>query len=213
MIFSLTLRKMSLLFLNLAFHAFGYLGINAYLTRQGVSRDLAIALDYQIPLITYFAPFYSIVYFIPITAFFLCWDNYEMIKAAAKAFIGAGVICFACFLFYPVKNIIRVELLPPYDFFSNMLRFFYWIDDPYNCFPSLHVAFAVISAVIVSRVRPRLAPLFYFLALVVSASILFMKQHYLLDLVGGLGVSWLITAMFVPKALGSEPVLNPAESG
>lgn len=196
---------------NLAFHIVGYLGINAFLSRQAVSHDLAISLDYQIPFIKYFAPFYSIVYFIPVATFFLCWNNYPLIKAAAKAFIGAGVICFICFLLYPVKYELRVALHPPYDFFTQILRFFYWVDEPYNCFPSLHVALAMISAAIIHKQNPRLAPVFYFLAAVISASILFMKQHYVLDLVGGLGVSWLMRAMFLSKELSSAPeIVDPA---
>ncbi|MFO1464705.1 MAG: phosphatase PAP2 family protein [bacterium] len=208
---SLSLKKFAMLFGNLTLHIAGYLGINAYLTRQGAAHDLAISLDYQIPFIKYFAPFYSIVYFIPVATFFLCWKDYETIKAAAKAFAGAGVVCFACFLLYPVKYTLRVELHPPYDFFTNILRFFYWIDQPFNCFPSLHVALAVISALAVRRCRPRLAPLFYLLAGIVSVSILFMKQHYVLDLVGGLALSWLMAVMFLTR--GSETgaeALEPA---
>lgn len=208
---SLALKKFALLIGNLALHISGYLLINAYLSRQGVAHDLALPIDYQIPFIKYFSPFYSIVYFIPVLTFFLCWKDYETIKAAAKAFIGAGLICFACFILYPVKYNLRAELHPPYDFFTNILRFFYWIDQPFNCFPSLHVALAVISAVAVRRCRPRLAPVFYLLALIISASILFMKQHYVLDLVGGLAVSWLMSVLFLLKSSEAETeVLEPA---
>ncbi|KAB2837334.1 hypothetical protein F9K50_11230, partial [bacterium] len=73
---SLTAKKFAWLLGNLSFHIAGYLGINAYLSRQGASHDLAIALDYQIPFIKYFAPFYSIVYLIPVLTFFLCWSKY-----------------------------------------------------------------------------------------------------------------------------------------
>lgn len=196
---SLTFKKLTWLLGNLSFHIVGYLGINAYLSRRGMSYDLAIPLDHQIPFIKYFAPFYSIVYLIPVLTFFLCWNNYPLIKAAAKAFIGAGVICFTCFILFPVKYELRVDLQPPYDFFTNILRFFYWVDEPYNCFPSLHVALAMISAAIIRRQNARLAPVFYLLAAIVSASILFMKQHYVLDLAGGLVVAWLMDALFLAR--------------
>src|SRR5262249_11620583 len=162
---SLAQKKFAMLIGNLALHISGYLVINAYLShRHPATYDLAIGLDYQIPFIKYFAPFYSIVYFIPVTAFFVMWNDYEGIKAAAKAFAGAGVVCFAGFLLFPVKYQLRVDLHPPYDFFTNILRFFYWLDDPYNCFPSLHVALAVISAITIRRYRPRYALLYYALA-------------------------------------------------
>lgn len=195
----LSLKKLAWLIGNLSFHTVGYLTINAYLSRRGVSYDLAIPLDHQIPFIKYFSPFYSIVYFIPVATFFLCWNNYPLIKAAAKAFIGAGIVCFAFFIFFPVKYELRVDLQPPYDLFTNILRFFYWVDQPYNCFPSLHVALAMISACIIWRQNARLAPIFYLLATIVSVSILFMKQHYVLDLAGGLGVAWLMNAVFLAR--------------
>jgi membrane-associated phospholipid phosphatase len=207
----LALKKLGLLVANLAFHIVGYFGVNAYLAHQGLSHDLAIGLDHQIPFIKYFVPFYSIVYFIPVTTFFLIWKNYEAVKAAAKVFIGAGVVSFACFLLFPVKYNLRVEILPPYDFFTNVLRFFYYIDEPYNCFPSLHVALATISTVLIHRYRPALTPVFIVLSTIVSLSILFMKQHYVMDLAGGLGVCWLMSVLFLPKAKSEKAVvLNPA---
>ncbi|MCE9625011.1 MAG: phosphatase PAP2 family protein [Deltaproteobacteria bacterium] len=208
---SLAVKKFAMLFGNLALHIVGYLAINAYSLKVGMSHDLAMGLDSQIPFVKYFVPFYSIVYFLPVSAFFLCWDDYATIKAGAKAFAVAGIFCFACFLLYPVKYQLRVELHPPYDFFTNILRFFYWVDAPYNCFPSLHVALAVISALIIRRARPRLVPLYYLLAAIICASVLFMKQHYVLDVAGGLGVSWLMKAMFLPKESEKTPgILGPA---
>ncbi len=69
----------------------------------------------------------------------------------------------------------------------------------------------MISAVAVRRCRPRLAPVFYLMALIISASILFMKQHYVLDLVGGLALSWLMSAVFLLKSSEAETeVLEPA---
>lgn len=201
---SLTIKKLAMLFGNLALHIVGYLWINAYSAGQGRSYDLTIGLDHQIPFVKYFAPFYSIVYFIPVSAFFLIWNNYDAIKAAAKAYAGAGIFCFGFFLAFPVRYNLRVELHPPYDFFTNVLRFFYYVDQPYNCFPSLHVALAAISTVIIHRYRPSLTPLFVLLSTVVSLSILFMKQHYVLDFVGGLGVTLLMTVMFLPKPKASS---------
>jgi membrane-associated phospholipid phosphatase len=207
----LALKKIAMLFGNLALHIVGYLSINAYLAGQGRSYDIAIGLDHQIPFIKYFAPFYSIVYFIPITAFFLIWKNYDAVKAAAKAYAGAGIFCFTFFLTFPVKYNLRVEVLPPYDFFTNVLRFYYYVDEPYNCFPSLHVALATISTVIIHRYRPALTPVFLVLSTIVSLSILFMKQHYVLDLVGGLGVCLLMTVMFLPKPKAEKAaMLKPA---
>ncbi|HCU24643.1 MAG TPA: hypothetical protein DF383_06475 [Deltaproteobacteria bacterium] len=190
-------KKLALLFGNLALNIAGYLSINRYLAVQGHSYELASVLDRQIPFIKYFAPFYSIVYLLPVLTFFLCWNHDEILKAAAKAFAAAALFCFACFLVFPVRYDLRVELHPPYDFFTGILKFFYTIDEPYNCFPSIHVTLAWISAFVIQKARPRLAPLFRGLAVLICFSVLLMKQHYVADLAGGLAVSWLMRLLFL----------------
>ncbi len=194
-----------MLFSNLALHIFGYLSMNAFLGRQGINHNVAIAWDYQIPFIKYFSPVYSVVYFIPVVTFFFCWKEYEILKAAFKSFFTAGLICLVFFFLYPVSFTLRTSLVPPFDFFTNIVRFFYWVDNPpYNCLPSLHVALAFISARVIYLCRPKLAPFFYALATAISLLTLFIRQHYILDLVAGLGVALLMDWLFLPLKLSAK---------
>jgi len=199
-------KKWLLLLSNLAFHIAGYLGVNQLTHDRGVNYSVALPLDAHIPFLSFFSPFYAIVYFVPVISFFICWKNYELIKAAWKAFMFAGSVCLLCFYFYPVAFQLRQPLQPPYGFFEEIVRFFYWIDTPYNCFPSMHVALAFVSVQMIERYSPRLYPWFFSLAIVITFSTFFVKQHYIMDAVGGIFLAYLSGRIFLPKKV-SEPVL------
>ncbi|MCC6335792.1 MAG: inositol phosphorylceramide synthase [Myxococcales bacterium] len=64
----------------------------------------------------------------------------------------------------------------------SVLRYF---DSPNSCLPSLHVATATGSAVLVYRERPRRSRWLVAWALLVVASTLTAKQHYAVDLLAG----------------------------
>ncbi len=191
----------------LAYNVAGYLGVNALMAERGIAYSVAVPWDFQIPFLKYFSPIYGIVYFIPVISFFVCWKNYEVVKAGFKSFMGAATICLLSYLLFPVEFTDRIQLAPPFDFFENVVRFFYWIDRPYNCFPSLHVALAFISVQMIDRYNPRLAPYFLSLALLVTLSTLFVRQHYILDLVAGGGLAYLMGWLFIPKELAERAVL------
>lgn len=200
-------KKWAMLIGALAFHITGYLGVNAIMAGRGVSYNVGIPLDYQIPFIKYFSPIYSVVYIVPVISFFVLWKSYEGIKAGFKCFMGAGVVCLLFYVFFPVAFTERATLVPPYDFFENVVRFFYWVDKPYNCFPSLHVALAFISAQMVDKFRPRFSRIFYSYAILVSLSTLFIRQHYILDLVAGAGLAYGLGWFFIPKETGEESAM------
>ncbi|HEY6402922.1 MAG TPA: phosphatase PAP2 family protein, partial [Blastocatellia bacterium] len=64
-------------------------------------------------------------------------------------------------------------------------RFLYSIDSAANCFPSLHVALAWLSALGLRDERRRAGALAMVWAALISISTLTTKQHYFADLVGG----------------------------
>lgn len=70
----------------------------------------------------------------------------------------------------------------------KILRFF---DSPNSCLPSLHVATATGSAVLVYRENRRLSMGLFVWAMVVCASTLTAKQHYVVDVLAG----WLTFAV------------------
>ncbi len=208
---SLTAKKWLMLISALAFNIAGYLGINRLSSSRGLGYSVAIPLDFQIPYIKYFSPFYSIVYLVPVVTFFIIWRNYELVRGAYRAFLGAAALCFVIYWWFPVEFTDRYLLSPPYDFFENVVHFIYWIDRPFNCFPSLHVALVFISVQAIERFNARLVPWFFALATIITLSTLFIRQHYILDLVSGIALAYAMGWIFLPKKSESDVAAVPAK--
>lgn len=64
----------------------------------------------------------------------------------------------------------------------------YVADTPNNCFPSMHVALTSVSAWSLRGCAPKYFKVFVIWALAIILSTLTTKQHYFVDILGGLGV-------------------------
>lgn len=201
-------KKCLMLAFDVAVYSIGYLSILHFLGGRGVFHEVALPLDFKIPFIKYFGPFYLLVYVWPAIVFALCWKSYAVIKGGFKAYLASALFCMACFVLFPVKFHLRATLFAPYDLFENMMRFSYWIDGPaYNCFPSLHVSSAFIGAQMVDRYDPKLSKIFYFFAVMITLSTLFVRQHYLVDVLAGMVVAY-FCGMFLPKRIPIRPLIQ-----
>ena len=65
------------------------------------------------------------------------------------------------------------------------LRLLYDIDTPYGCFPSLHVAWAFVSALTCYRVHAGVGWVAAGWATLIAVSTLYTKQHYVVDVIAG----------------------------
>lgn len=65
------------------------------------------------------------------------------------------------------------------------------IDSPANCFPSAHITLPAIAFHAMLKQHPRLRGLMVSLFALLSLTILTTKQHYLVDLFGGLVTAWI----------------------
>ena len=75
------------------------------------------------------------------------------------------------------------------------------MDKPYNHFPSLHVAFSWL-AVHASQVSRRTRVGLAVLAVGISVSTLFVKQHYIADVLYGFGLAWTAWWLARPRVSG-----------
>ena len=64
----------------------------------------------------------------------------------------------------------------------------YELDPPNNTFPSLHVAFMLLTALGVWRAERRIGPYLLGVAALPAIAILTTKQHYVLDFIGGVAL-------------------------
>lgn len=151
-------------------------------------------IDEKVPFIPHaiyiyniFGPFTFLVLF-----YIFCKDKKAYFHGIRAGIIGY-IIAHIIFIVYPTimlrPNVNGYDL----DFItSNFIKLTYYIDSPaLNCFPSLHclTCFQLIFITIISKNVKIPSKLFIiFLALVISLSTLFVKQHYFYDIIGALVV-------------------------
>jgi membrane-associated phospholipid phosphatase len=162
------------------------------LVQGGPMHVPEVALDRAIPLV----PAWSVVYGSLLLAALLpvmVVHQQELVRRTILAFLMAWLVAYAVFLAYPTASS-RPEEVAGDGFFDWTLRIIYESDIRYNCFPSLHVAQCFIAALVCHRVHRGLGAVAGVWAGLVALSTLFTKQHYVLDVVGGVTlavVAWL----------------------
>jgi membrane-associated phospholipid phosphatase len=70
---------------------------------------------------------------------------------------------------------------------------------PYNCFPSLHVAYAFVSALTCSRVHPGVGAAAALWAALIGVSTVYTKQHYVADVIAGALEAYAAYLLFLPR--------------
>lgn len=164
-----------------------YIGTD-YLAEDWKHYDLTLPLDRAVPVIPAFAVVYLGCYIFWIV-------NYILIVRQGEEhcirFITADMISrLVCGIFYlamPTTNIRPV--LDNTDFWNSVLLFVYKIDTPTRLFPSIHclVSWFCFIGIRGRKEVPKAYRVFSCLfALLVCASTQFTKQHYIVDVIGGI---------------------------
>ena len=100
------------------------------------------------------------------------------------------------FLFYPT-SLPRPAIIEPLPAFLQIChKIILWVDAPQNCFPSLHVAMAVLIVLTWCEVRIWKGLAFFLWAFLIALSTLITKQHYIVDVMGGFMMSFLVYYLF-----------------
>jgi membrane-associated phospholipid phosphatase len=98
------------------------------------------------------------------------------------------------FLFYPVE--LSRSQLQPSDTWRWGFEIMWGLDEPRNCFPSLHVALSFLVAFFVLQRRKVWGSVFLVWAVLISLSTLTTEQHFFVDVLGGMITStvtfWLV---------------------
>lgn len=182
--------------------------IIAYIPSNPIEFHMAI--DDQIPFISYFYFFYCLYYVVPEILLWILsfYDKKKMFTIIAAA-MSANIIACICFLIQQV-HMVRPDLSMYEDFSSvtNLDTFFKWaVNKQYhadatalNCFPSLHASMGM--AVVVIGIPffkkdghfplgLRIFSIIFGFGVVMST--FFIKQHYFIDAVAG---ALLLLAMY-----------------
>jgi len=169
--------KLWFLIIILLIWIFSYFAINQFVSNTDYFYDYSIFLDDFIPLIPFFVGIYISSYIL----MFVIPLLFENRKAYFYAFVTLIALTAPFFIFLP-GIMIRPEILGK-DIFSWALNIIYSLDNPHNLFPSSHISISVLNALIMNN------KWVYLWAFLIILSTLFVKQHYILDVLGGILVA------------------------
>lgn len=154
---------------------------------NGHVYSLGTILDQVIPFNHFFIVPYMAWYFFILTmlACFMLKDYSVYIKTSVSITLGL-LICF--FIFSVFQTTVPRPIVAGQDIFSQLTRLLYRVDNPYNAFPSIHVMTSYIIYLGSERIRDYSLTKHLFvkvMVVMIILSTLFLKQHTLLDVAGG----------------------------
>ena len=130
----------------------------------------------------------------------------RLLRRTMLALLAVMSIGYIGFLVYPTIGP-RPAAVTGDGFAAWGLRLTYSLDSRYNCFPSLHVAYAFVAALACYRVNRRVGLAAVLWASLVGVSTLFTKQHYAVDVIAGAALGVAASALILhgyPRHVVSE---------
>lgn len=154
-----------------------------------------LALDRAVPL----QPAWALVYgsqwvfsFLPVFVV----RGVELRRRTVLAYLSIVITAYVGFLIYPTVAPRPADVAGD-GIFAHGLRTVYDLDPPYNCFPSLHVAYSFLAALTSYRVHRGLGLAALVWAALIGISTLYTKQHYVVDVIAGVLMAYAAYAVFL----------------
>lgn len=177
--------KRGLLGLSIPVISMTYPMLNQY---RGNTNSVFTFVDKLIPFNKFFIlPYASWYMFIAIFTVALCiLDKERYLKLLLTLNIGM-ITCYIIYYFYPTY--VPRPMITGTDFFSNLVLNLYSVDNPYNCFPSIHVLNSVLITLYTyesEKVNKRAKAICVFMSVSIILATMFIKQHYFADVLAGI---------------------------
>jgi membrane-associated phospholipid phosphatase len=157
---------------------------------------LRTTIDTAFPFVVGWVWFYYL-YFLVVPLSLTLTKSGKEFASALTAFAFVAFSTLVIFTLFPTKMdrpVAGNDCLS-----SQMLAFIQSVDEPFNCFPSQHVAYSWLGALIAFRFNPIVGVFFGSAAILISLSTLFVKQHWFWDLPSGIAISALAYWIFFVK--------------
>ena len=190
-------------------HLFNFYGTR--LIANGFKHyDLTLALDRAIPFVPAFIVIYILAY---VQWGYGIWYGISHGRETCFRFIASAligeVICIAVFIIMPTE-LVRTPVTGG-DVFSKITGLIYSLDEPNNLFPSLHcfaswLCFRIIFYVEKEKRSKAYTIGSFVFTLLVFASTVFVKQHVVVDILGG--VALVEISMLIEKLTGAHRLLE-----
>lgn len=167
-----------------ALFAATYLPINAFSVGRA-AHTLFLPGEERLPFMPIFEYLYVLTYFLP-GLLIVTVRDYAVLLRLVRAYGLTLLTAYTTYLLFPVYF-----ERPPLEVssFDTWLLALEYLDKPYNHFPSLHVALSWL-AVHASRASGRSRFGLGVLVTGISISTVFVKQHYVVDVLFGFALAW-----------------------
>ncbi|MCX8528443.1 MAG: phosphatase PAP2 family protein [Rhodoluna sp.] len=167
-----------------------FLAVATYELLNHVGRDhlidISLPIDKEIPVLPIFViPYLSFIPILFVVVPVILWKRPDDFKRFGLVVLVTQMILNVLYLVVPA-TLVRPELSGS-DPFTVLLRDLVWkLDEPINTFPSNHVALSVVAILTLGFISGwRKYRLLQVWLLLVCASTLFVHQHVVLDVIGG----------------------------
>ena len=167
-----------------------FLAVATYELLNHIGRDhlidISLPIDRQIPILPIFViPYLSFIPILFLVVPMILWKRPDAFKRFGLVVLVTQMILNVLYLVVPA-TLVRPELSGS-DPFTVLLRDLVWkLDEPINTFPSNHVALSVVAILTLGFISEwRKYRLLQVWLLLVCASTLFVHQHVVLDVIGG----------------------------
>ncbi|MBR9977514.1 MAG: phosphatase PAP2 family protein [Bacteroidetes bacterium] len=177
-------------------------------TQRGAAFDPALQVDQLWPFVPEAVFVYLLAYIIVVALFFIR-RSAAFLDYAYLNFIIMNLLAFFMFALLPAAGPSRSDL--PGEV-PAILAFMFELDVQWNAFPSLHVANPVLITLLSFRERgvDRVSIGLLAIAVAISVSTLLVRQHYLLDVIGGIALA---VVVFVVLGRWRSPIPGKSGSG
>ena len=151
-------------------------------TERGI-YDLTTDLDRALPLIKIFIiPYMSLWFFLAFCYVYLCFKNRKVYYKIMLTLVLCYVVAFITYYFF--QTTVPRPVVTGNDLFSKMIIFTYNSDEPFNCFPSIHVitAYLAVKGINATTALNRIRIPVNIIGFLIIISTEFVKQHVIMDI-------------------------------
>lgn len=151
-------------------------------------HTLVTDIDRSVPFVNAFILPYVIWYgFIYVVLIYLYFIDKEVYLKTLLTYEVCIIISFIIYSLF--QTTVPRPLLAGNDFLTNIVRWVYNSDNPFNCFPSTHSfsSYIILRGVSKSKIENKFLRFsIFFMCVLVMISTQFVKQHVILDLIGAI---------------------------
>ena len=151
---------------------------------NGNINSLVTNVDESIPFLKIFIlPYITWYGYIAIALIYLCMKNR---KTYYKSLISLNIGIVVCYIIYAIfQTTVPRPVVNETDILSKLVNIIYKYDNPFNCFPSMHVTTTYILMKGINHTENNLITsiIFNIIGILIIISTQFVKQHVVLDLV------------------------------